>query len=559
MEFDELLVTTGVDALVRLVREKQKIELELASKILKIDMDQIEEWARVLDEEGIIRIDYYLTKVYLSWVSVTQEEAKKEETTIYRTKDEISSKASQLKSKIEPEVQSIKEMEESFDEFYKKIHPRMEKIESALEKIPDINDIINQVYGKHKEKAEDISRKLSEIQNSHSTIKTEVEKIKNEILNRKEKDLEEIGKLRGDIEGIKEDLSKVEKKIDETKKIMPQDVQKLDISKKVEKIKSEFTEMARSNSKIREDMRNLTEISQISESITDAIKKHEDKTEKLRIQMREMAKTIEEVQKRSTEVLSEIKSDTEIVERFADSIDVAKEIMEKFPSQKNITKQIEMITENEKKLESKIDSMQKFLAEMEGPIDIIKEFKKVQKKAEDIRNQIVAESDEIFKAVEEEGSTYVTFQKIKEKAVASLEGYTTQLSEVEKRIESIKKDLEDATKLDIKDYKEKISKDELGELTMFLEEIGDIKKKKELIEEVREKIETVSDSADSLNKRLNLLAKQASMLSIRTGEKREAVEEEVKNQINLSRDEELEFAKKREELKNLIKKLWEEE
>ena len=31
MEFDELLITTGVDALVRLVKEKQRIELEEAA------------------------------------------------------------------------------------------------------------------------------------------------------------------------------------------------------------------------------------------------------------------------------------------------------------------------------------------------------------------------------------------------------------------------------------------------------------------------------------------------------------------------------------------------
>ena len=67
-EFDELLITTGVDALVRLVKEKEKIELAIAAKTLGIPQSTIEDWAHILEEEGIISIDYSLTKIYLSWV-----------------------------------------------------------------------------------------------------------------------------------------------------------------------------------------------------------------------------------------------------------------------------------------------------------------------------------------------------------------------------------------------------------------------------------------------------------------------------------------------------------
>ena len=74
MEFDELLITTGVDALVRLVKQKSKVELEEASKTLNIPSETIEDWSRVLEEEGILRIEYRLTKVYLVWIKPTEEE-----------------------------------------------------------------------------------------------------------------------------------------------------------------------------------------------------------------------------------------------------------------------------------------------------------------------------------------------------------------------------------------------------------------------------------------------------------------------------------------------------
>lgn len=74
MEFDELLVTTGVDSLVRIVKERQRIELEEASLLLGTPAETLEEWARILEEEGILRIDYRLTKLFLVCVKPTEDE-----------------------------------------------------------------------------------------------------------------------------------------------------------------------------------------------------------------------------------------------------------------------------------------------------------------------------------------------------------------------------------------------------------------------------------------------------------------------------------------------------
>ena len=78
MGLDELLITTGVDALVRLIKEKGMIELSLAAQLLNIDAVTIEDWAHTLEEEGIIKIEYHLTKVYLAWVQPSAEEIEKE-------------------------------------------------------------------------------------------------------------------------------------------------------------------------------------------------------------------------------------------------------------------------------------------------------------------------------------------------------------------------------------------------------------------------------------------------------------------------------------------------
>lgn len=102
----------------------------------------------------------------------------------------------------------------------------------------------------------------------------------------------------------------------------------------------------------------------------------------------------------------------------------------------------------------------------------------------------------------------------------------------------------------------------------------------------------VSNLSESLDKRIILLSNEAKLLEIRSsgsemgssgtgggtsgtgsgtsgigtgrvgGVKTEAEiqkEKEIRQQVELTKDEELEFRRKREELKSLIKKLWQEE
>ncbi len=71
----------------------------------------------------------------------------------------------------------------------------------------------------------------------------------------------------------------------------------------------------------------------------------------------------------------------------------------------------------------------------------------------------------------------------------------------------------------------------------------------------------MSDISENLNKKATLLLKEAKVLEIRTDGTEKAQEkkkDEIRKEIELTKAEEEEFKKKREELKGLIKKLWEE-
>lgn len=94
MALDDLLISTGVDQLIRLVREKGKIEIGAAAKELRQPLRTIEDWSHVLEEEGLVRIDYKLTKAYLVWQNPTREY-------IAQKSDALSAKADQAKGEID--------------------------------------------------------------------------------------------------------------------------------------------------------------------------------------------------------------------------------------------------------------------------------------------------------------------------------------------------------------------------------------------------------------------------------------------------------------------------
>jgi chromosome segregation ATPase len=114
MVLDDSLISTGVDKLIKLVRDRGRMELRDAAVELGISQGILEEWARVLEKEGVIKIEYLFTKVYLTTPSTEKSEAQK------RSKD-VSDAQVTLSREVETQVKRLervgKELDEMRDEF----------------------------------------------------------------------------------------------------------------------------------------------------------------------------------------------------------------------------------------------------------------------------------------------------------------------------------------------------------------------------------------------------------------------------------------------------------
>ncbi len=76
IEVDEenFLIVTDIDRLIHIISSSGRIDLGRLSKELKMSKKEVEKWLHVLEDEGLIRIEHSLTKVYAVWVGEREPE-----------------------------------------------------------------------------------------------------------------------------------------------------------------------------------------------------------------------------------------------------------------------------------------------------------------------------------------------------------------------------------------------------------------------------------------------------------------------------------------------------
>jgi DNA repair exonuclease SbcCD ATPase subunit len=575
MEFDELLITTGVDALVRLVKEKNKIELEDASSILNIPQETIEEWTRVLEEEGILRIEYRLTRVYLVWIKPTEEEIATEKESFYSEKKGIESDVEQIKQKISSGSSELEDLRGSFDKFYSKVYGRMDALEKMVSPIPAAKTISEDLLSKYRGELSEMETQLGGVKTGLEGIKKDVASLgigqgqsqSEELMGRAEKMTRELDALREEMDSLRKKAAGQESPEDMA---MPS---AKDIKKKFESMQKDLASLRSRNAQMRQDMLSLHESSEILKSVAESIMGQEDKISSLKSEMEGLSQEAEALAAKTKGVTTQVKQNLDLMERLGDSVDVAKAVLKKFPNQQKVMDDLDKLKAEEEAMAQKSEDLQKLLEAVGGRQVTAKQFSEIAKKMDEKSQQVRKDIDSLESALQDEKGTYLTFQKIKERIVPSLEAYQQQLDAMDKRVTRIKQESSaqlDGIKADAQKLTESLKGGQVQDIVKVAEEIRD---KKKTLDEIRASLDDLASISENLTKRVTLLSREAKLLEIRTGGAGgpaagdesggagggAAIEEKgVRKKLELTRDEELEFRRKREELKKLIQRLWEE-
>ena len=115
MDIESTVIETGVDKLVNIVKERGRIALADAARELGVSTTVIQEWVDFLEEEGIISVQYKLTKPYLVERKLTKKEVESKAKEFAGKKEVFIRKAEVSLSFLEKQAEELKKVKGEFD------------------------------------------------------------------------------------------------------------------------------------------------------------------------------------------------------------------------------------------------------------------------------------------------------------------------------------------------------------------------------------------------------------------------------------------------------------
>ena len=114
----QINIETGVDKLVDIIERKKRVSINEAADELGVSIPVVQEWADFLEDEGLITIEYKLSRTYLCERKLNKKEIEKKA-------KEYSSKKDAFTRKVEMALKSMERESAGFDrikEEFKKLH-----------------------------------------------------------------------------------------------------------------------------------------------------------------------------------------------------------------------------------------------------------------------------------------------------------------------------------------------------------------------------------------------------------------------------------------------------
>ncbi|MAG91138.1 hypothetical protein CMO83_00510 [Candidatus Woesearchaeota archaeon] len=167
------IIETGVDKLVKIVKQRGKIALADAAIELGVGTSVIQEWVEFLEEEGIISVEYKLTKPYLVERKLTKKEVESKAKEFASKKDVFVRKAEVSLSFLEKQAKDLKKVKEEFDKLKNDLGMELDTVRNDLKELE-----------RYQQLKQDLQR---QVEDQKSEMKTKIEEFSRQILREQKK------------------------------------------------------------------------------------------------------------------------------------------------------------------------------------------------------------------------------------------------------------------------------------------------------------------------------------------------------------------------------------
>jgi len=230
-------IETGVDKLVDLINRRNRITINEAANELGVSVPVVQEWSDFLEDEGLITIDYKLSKTYLCERKLNKGEVEKKVKEYSSKKDAFTRKVETALKSLEKETEGLDRIKEEFAKLKDSIGSDIDQVREELQELRHYEDLkknidkdIIQQRLDYQEMLENVHRQIAEQKKKHDVFIEEIASERTKIEESKvemsylEKRADNVKKR---IDALKEILKSIESRIEEEKESLQDSLQKM--------------------------------------------------------------------------------------------------------------------------------------------------------------------------------------------------------------------------------------------------------------------------------------------------------------------------------------------
>ena len=249
MDLQGSVIETGVDKLVNLVKQRGKIALADAARELGISTTVIQEWVDFLEEEGIISVEYKLTKPFLVERKLTKKEVDDKARDFSNKKDIFVRKAEVSLSFLQKQEEELKKVKNEFDKMKSELGLELDTVRNELKELEKYQHVkqemqkqIEEQKNDAKMKIEDLIRQVTLEQKKYQELVSDVKRERQELSREKSeaKSIEDSEKvLNKKLVDLKNMIGMIEKRVSDEDSAIKNSESHIDrLSNLIEEIKS---------------------------------------------------------------------------------------------------------------------------------------------------------------------------------------------------------------------------------------------------------------------------------------------------------------------------------
>jgi chromosome segregation ATPase len=334
-------IETGVDKLVKIIAKEKKIELGEAAKQLNVEPAVVQEWAEFLEQEGLVGVQYSLSKTFLIEKRLTKTEVEKKSKEYDSKKEAFTRRVDATLKQLESETADFESIKTQYYSLKDQIGDEIDQVKDEIEQLRHYEELKKSIDQDILKQKVDYQKTLDEV---HQRVLVE-EKRYSKLIDEIGEETKKLKAEAGEFSDVKREEDELTKRIDALQDI-------------VKSVKSRLSGQA------------------------DAVKVHEERLVRLRDFAETLENDIKERKVKEIEPLLKVSRDQEgRIMRIQDEI-VAKvkqrrsELQEVQDQSEEIAKRFQTFFERRAKTESTIKELEKAKAEMKEELnDLIRKAK----------------------------------------------------------------------------------------------------------------------------------------------------------------------------------------